>query len=69
MKEDKIKITRETGIAEALNLNPEASEILMEAGLGCIGCMFSQAENLEQGLSAHGFSEKEINEIINQLNE
>lgn len=68
MKEQQ-KITRETGIAEALAINPEAAEILMEAGLGCIGCMFSQAENLEQGLSAHGFSEKEINEIVNLLNE
>ena len=54
---------------DALDINPEAAEILMEAGLGCIGCAFSHAENIEQGLSAHGFSDKEVNEILNKLNE
>ena len=63
------KITKETNIMEALEINPDASEILMDAGLGCIGCMFAHAENIAQGLSAHGFSDKEIDEIIDRLNE
>jgi hydroxylamine reductase len=68
MEEEKKEITRQTNIAEAMNINPFAEEILMEAGLGCIGCMFSQAENLEQGLMTHGFGESEIDEIIKELN-
>jgi len=30
------KITKETGIVEALEINPESAEILAEAGLGCL---------------------------------
>ena len=67
-KEEKKTITRRTNIAQAMEINPFAEEVLMETGLGCIGCMFSQAESLEEGLAAHGFTDKEIDEVIEELN-
>lgn len=62
------KITKNTGIMDAININPKAAEILMEAGLGCLGCAMAHFETLEQGLLAHGLEEKEIDKIIKELN-
>lgn len=63
------KITKNTGIMEALEINPEAADILMEAGLGCIGCSMAHLETLEQGLAAHGLEKKQISDIIEKLNQ
>lgn len=63
-----MKITKETGITEALEMNSNAVEILMEEGMGCIGCMAASFETLEQGCLAHGMDEEKINKIINRLN-
>lgn len=62
------KITKETNINEALEINPRTAEILFEAGIGCFGCAFANLETIGQGLSAHGFSEEEIDEIIKEIN-
>jgi hybrid cluster-associated redox disulfide protein len=42
---------------------------LFEAGLHCIGCHMSAYETIEQGCLAHGFSKKEIDDLIKKLNE
>lgn len=63
-----MKITKETGIIEALEMNPNAAEILIEEGMGCVGCMAASFENLEQGCLAHGMDERQINKIIDRLN-
>lgn len=67
-KEKDYIITKSTNISEALEKNPRTTEILFEAGVGCFGCVFANAETIEQGLLAHGFSEEEINEIVNEIN-
>jgi len=61
-------ITEQTEIIEALEINPKAENILAEAGLGCLGCAMASFESLEQGLSAHGFSKKEIKKLIEEMN-
>lgn len=33
---------------------PKIVEDLMEAGMGCIGCLHSQMESIEQGAMGHG---------------
>lgn len=63
-----MKITKETRISEALETNENAAEILFNAGVGCIGCAFANAETIEQGLSAHGLTEEEINKIVKEMN-
>ena len=67
-KPKKKQITEDTNISEVLQINRNAAQILEELGLGCIGCVAAQFETLEQGLKAHGFNSKEINEIIEKLN-
>jgi len=67
-KKPKKQITKNTNIIDALEINPEAANVLMEAGMGCAGCAMAQFETIEQGLKAHGFKQKEINEILKRLN-
>ncbi len=67
-KKTKKQITKNTNILEALEINPNAAEILINAGLGCIGCAAAHFETLEQGLKAHGFKEKDIKKILEELN-
>jgi hybrid cluster-associated redox disulfide protein len=62
-------ITKKTKISEILMEKGEiAAEILMNSGMGCIGCPMSQQETLEQGCLAHGMDEKQINKIVEKLN-
>lgn len=67
-KENNFKVTKETNINEALDINPRTAEVLFEAGIGCFGCVFANVETIGQGLSTHGFSEEEIEEIIKEIN-
>jgi len=64
----KIKITKKTTISEALKINDRSSEILFEAGLGCVGCSMTIFETIEDGCLGHGMSKKEIDELIKKLN-
>lgn len=66
------KILKDMTIQEIFYKYPdkrqELAKVLMEAGLGCLGCAAAQFETLEQGLLAHGKSPKEITSVINSLN-
>ena len=61
-------ITRKTIIAEAVEKNPKAAEIMLKYGLHCIGCHISPYETIEQGSRAHGISDKDIDKIIGEMN-
>jgi len=63
-----MKITKNTTIGEAILSSPNAAEILIEAGMGCVGCPMAQMETIEEGCSSHGLSKKEIDEIVKKLN-
>lgn len=43
-----MNVTRDTLIKDIVKIGPEAIEILMGFGMGCIGCPASQAESIEQ---------------------
>ncbi len=62
------KISKDMKIVEIVEKNPEAAEILFEAGLACAGCYFSGLETLEQGCLGHGMDEEDIEEIVNAIN-
>lgn len=63
-----MKITKKTTISEVLIENPQAGKKLFEAGLHCVGCPMASQESIEDGLKAHGFSDKEIDKLINDIN-
>jgi hybrid cluster-associated redox disulfide protein len=54
--------------AELMQKHPESANILFESGLHCIGCGGAMYETIEEGCMAHGFSKKEIEELIKKLN-
>lgn len=58
-------ITKDMGIVEIVQKYPETVEVLMNAGMGCLGCAASHFENIEQGAMAHGI---DIDALIEALN-
>jgi len=63
-----MEITKNTKISEILRYREDLIEDLLEIGLGCVGCPMAQMETIEQGLKAHGASDKEVEQVIEKLN-
>jgi iron-sulfur cluster assembly protein len=66
------KITKDMIIADILEDNFEKadllSEIMMDFGIHCVGCGASGFETLEEGVLGHGFSEQDLDLLIQRLN-
>ena len=60
-----MKIEKTTKIGELLEMTPEKAEILLNAGMHCLGCPASQEETIEEACMVHGI---DVEEIIEQLN-
>ena len=58
-------ITKEMTIREVLDIDPTTAPIMMEYGMHCMGCPFSQMESLEMGCAAHGSN---VDELVEKLN-
>mgnify|MGYP000554907830 FL=1 len=58
-------IERTTKIGELLEIAPEKAEILLQAGMHCLGCPASQAETLEEACEVHGIDVDDLLEKIN----
>ncbi|MBR3152153.1 MAG: DUF1858 domain-containing protein [Clostridia bacterium] len=58
-------IEKTTKIGELLETNPEKAEILLEAGMHCLGCPASQAETLEEACEVHGI---DVEDLLKELN-
>ncbi len=61
-----MKITKDMGITETVQKYPEAIEVFMRFGMGCIGCAAASFESIEEGAFVHGI---DPDEIIVKLNE
>ena len=61
-----MKIEKDTNIGEFVENAPEKVEILLDAGMHCLGCPASQAETLEEACLVHGI---EVEELIEKLNQ
>ena len=59
------KITADTLIMECLQINPNAAEILMEAGMHCFGCAMAHGETVAEAVAVHG---AELEEVLKKLN-
>ncbi len=60
-----MKIDKTMTIGELLEQAPEKAEILLNAGMHCLGCPASQAETLEEACAVHGI---DVDELISKLN-
>ena len=60
-----MEINKEMTIGELLEKAPEKAEILLEAGMHCLGCPASQAETIAEACDVHGI---DVEELIKKLN-
>lgn len=58
-------IKKNTPIMEILRLNPRAREIFARHGMGCIGCLASTTETLENGAKMHDI---DVDALLRELN-
>lgn len=68
-EEKKEWVSKHDLIAEVVEKYPEGAEVLLDFGVGCVGCYVSEFETLEQGILGHGFSEEELDQVVADLNE
>ena len=60
-----MKIEKNTTIGKLLEEAPEKADILLEAGMHCLGCPASQAETIEEACMVHGIDVEELLEKLN----
>ena len=58
-------ISKDTKIGELLQEFPDKADILLTAGMHCLGCPASQAETLEEACAVHGI---DVEELVKELN-
>lgn len=56
---------KDTKIGEIIETAPEKADILLSAGMHCLGCPASQEETLEEACEVHGI---DVEELVNELN-
>ena len=59
------KITKDTTIGEAINIDAGIVPILMGAGMHCVGCPSAQGESLEQAAIVHGIDPETLTDSLN----
>ncbi|MBT6401214.1 DUF1858 domain-containing protein [candidate division WWE3 bacterium] len=64
-----VKITKDTNLADLIFKYPETAEILLDYGLHCVGCVASSFDSVEAGAKIHGYSDKEVSEMVVRINE
>jgi len=60
-----MQIDKTTKIGDLLEMAPEKAEILLNAGMHCLGCPASQSETLEEACMVHGI---DVDELVKKLN-
>lgn len=60
-----MKILKDMTIGEVVRNYPESIEVLMNFGMGCVGCPSAQAETIEEASKVHGM---DVNQLIDALN-
>ena len=60
------QVTKDMNIRGMVLMDEGIAEILMNAGMHCLGCMMSHFENLEQACAVHGI---DADALVNQINE
>ena len=58
-------ITKDMLIGEILEKNGDLAEILLDAGMHCLGCPDSAGESLEEACAVHGI---DVEELLKKLN-
>lgn len=60
-----MQIKKDMTIGELLEVAPEKADILLEAGMHCLGCPASKAETIEEACKVHGINAEELIKKLN----
>lgn len=58
-------ITRETIIADILDIAPEKAPLFYELGMHCLGCVMASGETVEEACAVHGVDTEAFLEKLN----
>ena len=58
-------INKTMKIGELLEQYPDKADLLLEAGMHCLGCPASQMETIEEACEVHGIDVEELVETLN----
>lgn len=61
-----MQITKDMSIMQVVEQWPQTAQVLMQHGMGCLGCAAAHFENIEQGASAHGIDIDALMAALNQ---
>jgi len=59
-------ISKDMTIGQILKVKEEAEDILINFGMGCVGCPSAQAESLEEAAQVHGLNVDKLLEALNK---
>ena len=59
-------ITKDMTIGEVVNENSSKAEVLMNFGMGCVGCPSAQAETIAEAATVHGLKLEDLLEALNR---
>jgi hybrid cluster-associated redox disulfide protein len=59
-------IAKEMTIGEVIRLDANKADVLMNFGMGCVGCPSAQAETIEEAAQVHGINVDELIEALNK---
>lgn len=65
MKGVKHMVTKEMLIGDIIQMNERFPEILLNAGMHCLGCPASAGESLEEACAVHGI---DVETLLEELN-
>lgn len=66
MEVNKMKVTKNMGILDAVNDYPESLGVFEAYGMHCFGCMAARFENIEEGALAHGIDPDALIKSVNE---
>ncbi len=68
-----MKIKKDMTFGEVFDKNPEKimelANVMMKHGLHCVGCHVASWETIEQGAKTHGMEKKEMDKMLDELNQ
>ena len=53
-------------IGEVIKANSNKAEVLLQFGMGCVGCPSAQAETIEEAARVHGIELEQLLEALNR---
>ncbi len=62
------KVTKDMLIGDVIAAYPEAVDIMLRHGFHCIGCSVSPYEPIGAGAMSHGFSESQVDQLMEEIN-